>query len=229
MRLGAGILARLTSGCRCLRAVVVPEHARRRRCIVRVTQDGGVSKRVDILPRVEGLWDSVEDRDTFPFTVPAVRALDQLAFPTPVTFLVGENGAGKSTIVKAIAMAAELSPEGGNRDIRLSTLGSESTLVDYLRLAFGTRPPSAFFLRAETWFSTAAAYQGLMHHRGLDARSHGEQVIDGEPAVSGLSCCRHQAPLWACAGASRCLRQRGSGTCGHDRSQAEVDACAAEG
>ena len=39
--------------------------------------------------------------DSYPFSVPAVRHLDELRFPTPATFFVGENGSGKSTLLEA--------------------------------------------------------------------------------------------------------------------------------
>jgi len=133
---------------------------------------------VDILRRAEVLWDTVGDPDAFPFALPAVRGLDGLGFPTPVTFLVGENGSGKSTVVEALAAVAGLSPEGGNRDIRVATRGTESPLADHLRLIFGTRPRSAFFLRSETFFHVAGVYAGLLGRGDLGARSHGEAVID---------------------------------------------------
>ena len=38
----------------------------------------------------------------FPWNVP-VAALDSLEFDTPVTFFVGENGSGKSTVLEGIA------------------------------------------------------------------------------------------------------------------------------
>jgi predicted ATPase len=46
--------------------------------------------------------------DVWPFTVPAIRAMaaeSGLKLTSPVTFLVGENGSGKSTIIEAIAEA----------------------------------------------------------------------------------------------------------------------------
>jgi len=44
-------------------------------------------------------------RDLWPFTMPVVAQIieDGLEFTAPVTFLVGDNGSGKSTIVEAIA------------------------------------------------------------------------------------------------------------------------------
>lgn len=39
----------------------------------------------------------------YPFSVPALASLDQLAFKTPITFLAGENGSGKSTLLEGLA------------------------------------------------------------------------------------------------------------------------------
>ena len=41
----------------------------------------------------------------FPYTVPVIQNLDELTFSKPVTFLVGENGSGKSTFLEALACA----------------------------------------------------------------------------------------------------------------------------
>ena len=51
----------------------------------------------------------------YPFSVPAVRTLDGLDLDVPVTFLVGENGSGKSTVLEALAIACEL-PSVGEAD-----------------------------------------------------------------------------------------------------------------
>lgn len=46
--------------------------------------------------------DKVPGFDRFPFSLPAIRALDELDVHPAVTFLVGENGSGKSTLIEAI-------------------------------------------------------------------------------------------------------------------------------
>ncbi|MCU1492243.1 MAG: hypothetical protein JWO62_7 [Acidimicrobiaceae bacterium] len=76
---------------------------------------------VPVLVALELLWDGVEDRDSFPFTIPAVRSLDRLALDQPVVFLVGENGSGKSTLIEGIAVAAGFGPEGGRRGLQFET------------------------------------------------------------------------------------------------------------
>lgn len=43
--------------------------------------------------------------DSYPFSLPIIKSLDKIIFHPKVTFLVGENGTGKSTILEAIAAA----------------------------------------------------------------------------------------------------------------------------
>lgn len=49
--------------------------------------------------------DKVESFDKYPFSLKAVREMDRIEFHPNVTFIVGENGSGKSTILEAIATA----------------------------------------------------------------------------------------------------------------------------
>jgi predicted ATPase len=90
---------------------------------------------------------------TFPFTVPAVRGLGTLQFPSAVTFFVGENGSGKSTVLEGIAAAARL-PAVGSADLaRDATLHAARTLGKAFHLTWeGGRSRRGFFLRAEDFF-----------------------------------------------------------------------------
>ena len=55
--------------------------------------------------------DSIKSFDEYPFSIPVVRHLDTLSFHPGVTFLVGENGTGKSTLLEALAIALGLNAE----------------------------------------------------------------------------------------------------------------------
>ena len=89
---------------------------------------------------------------TFPFSVPAVRALETLELPTAVTFFVGENGSGKSTLLEGIAAAVGL-PTVGSESVRDdATLGAQRALAKQLRLSWNQRTRRGFFLRAEDFF-----------------------------------------------------------------------------
>ena len=129
--------------------------------------------------------DEVDDFDAYPFSIPAIRQLDELQIDPHVTLFAGENGSGKSTLVEAIAVAAGFNAEGGSRNVTVSTRASHSVLHKHLRLVRGTRrPKTGYFLRAESFFNVATyiedlrdpginqAYGGALHEK-----SHGESFL----------------------------------------------------
>jgi predicted ATPase len=128
--------------------------------------------------------DAVEDFDAYPFSIPAIHELDELALDPQVTFFAGENGSGKSTLAEAIALAAGFNPEGGSRHVKASTRDSQSPLHRHLRLVKGTRKfRDGYFLRAESFFNVATYIEGLegglvpYGGRSLHEQSHGESFI----------------------------------------------------
>lgn len=58
------------------------------------------------------LRDRVPSFDEYPFAIPAIRSLDRIDFHPAVTFFVGENGTGKSTLLEALALAEGFNAEG---------------------------------------------------------------------------------------------------------------------
>jgi predicted ATPase len=89
---------------------------------------------------------------TFPFSVPVVRALESIELPSAVTFFVGENGSGKSTLLEGIAAATGL-PTVGSESVRDDdTLAAQRALGNALRLSWKRRTHKGFFLRAEDFF-----------------------------------------------------------------------------
>jgi len=93
-----------------------------------------------------------KDESAFPFTVPAIRSLDALDVGTAVTFFVGENESGKSTLLEGIAAAAKLPAVGSADMARDETLAAQRRLADSLRLSWTRRATRGFFLRAEDFF-----------------------------------------------------------------------------
>jgi predicted ATPase len=91
-------------------------------------------------------------RDAFPFSVPAVRTLPTLTFDTPVTFLVGENGSGKSTILESLALACKLPTVGSAEGVADATLSAQHALAQALQVVWDRKTPRGFFLRAEDFF-----------------------------------------------------------------------------
>lgn len=124
------------------------------------------------------------DYDIWPFTIPAVRAIDEIRFGPGVTFFVGENGSGKSTVLEAIASAMGFSPEGGTLNVRLKTVDSVSSLHEAIKLSRNARttPWDQYYLRAESFFNLATymdetGYLMTYGGRSLHQQSHGEAFM----------------------------------------------------
>jgi predicted ATPase len=118
--------------------------------------------------------------------IPAVRSLvEEHLELEPVTFLVGENGSGKSTLVEALAIACDLNAEGGSRIAKFSTRPSHARLHRALVLDRAeVRPVNGFFLRAESFYNVATAFEGDgaarmedVYERPLHEQSHGESFL----------------------------------------------------
>jgi predicted ATPase len=127
--------------------------------------------------------DAAIDFDRYPFSIPAVRDMANIDFHPNVTFFVGENGSGKSTVLEALALALGFGSEGGTLNVRLQTTESVSSLHESLRLARGVpKPRDGYFLRAETFFNLAtymdeADYLGGYGGKSLHRQSHGESFM----------------------------------------------------
>lgn len=80
--------------------------------------DDGFVKAVRLLT----LDDQPEQRAGYPWDLPAIAALYRgLVLHEKVTYLIGENGSGKSTMLEAIAVAAGMNAEGGSSNFAFST------------------------------------------------------------------------------------------------------------
>ncbi|MGH9042016.1 MAG: AAA family ATPase [Acidimicrobiia bacterium] len=118
----------------------------------------------------------------YALALPAVAKMGELPLDPGVTFLVGANGSGKSTILEGIAVAAGLNAEGGSRNFRFGTKATHSTLHEHLVLTRTGKPRTDFFLRAESFYNVATEIDtlGLYDSYGgssLHARSHGESFL----------------------------------------------------
>lgn len=118
--------------------------------------------------------DDLPSRNTFPFNLPVIRTFQKLNFHPNITYIVGENGMGKSTLLEGIAVAMGFNPEGGTRNFNFSSYDSHSNLDNYLRVARGViRPEDSFFFRAETFYNVSTNIEEMDAEPG-----GGGKVID---------------------------------------------------
>jgi predicted ATPase len=125
------------------------------------------------------------DRACYPFCVPVIKNLKDIHFPTQVTFLVGENGTGKSTLFEALAQKIGFGPEGGSKNIAFKT-SAENTysaaqiLAEQFTLSWRQKPYDGYFFRAESFYNVVnyldSMPDGSRSYGGksLHEQSHGE-------------------------------------------------------
>ncbi len=135
--------------------------------------------------------DRIGSFEQYPYSLPVFRYLDTLQLHPAVTFFIGENGTGKSTLLESMAIAAGFNAEGGSRNMRFSTRESHSPLHDFLSLRRSLkRPRDGYFLRAESFFNVATEIEHLdavpalappiinsYGSRSLHEQSHGESFL----------------------------------------------------
>ncbi len=122
----------------------------------------------------------------YPYDLPVVRALrgEPLRFHPRMTYLVGENGTGKSTLLEAVATVLGFNPEGGSRNLRFSTNDTHSDLDEHLHVSKGKRPRRGYFVRSESFYNLATAIDEIdpaivdsYGGRSLHVLSHGESFL----------------------------------------------------
>jgi predicted ATPase len=102
------------------------------------------------------------DNSAYPFSLPAVKNLENLKLSNNITFFVGENGTGKSTLLEAIAVNYGFNPEGGSKNFSFSTMTTHSELYKHITLVKGiSRPKDGYFLRAESFYNVATEIEKL--------------------------------------------------------------------
>lgn len=115
--------------------------------------------------------------------IPSIAGVEHLTFHKPITFFVGENGSGKSTMLEAIAVSYGFNPEGGTRNYSFSTYDSHSELCNAIRLARGYKKAGwGYFLRAESFYNVATAEEEYSKEPGgipqyFHQKSHGESFL----------------------------------------------------
>jgi predicted ATPase len=137
------------------------------------------------------------DADHFPFTVPIICSLPTLNFTTSVTFLVGENGSGKSTFLEAVASAADSIAVGSDELDRDTSLANVGKLGKVLKLTWSKRTRNGFFLRAEDYFGYAKRLARIRQELEQEVREIDEEYKDRSAYARSLARMAHMGQLHA--------------------------------
>jgi predicted ATPase len=126
-------------------------------------------------------------REAYPFNQLLFQQQDRLEFTAPLTFFVGENGTGKSTLMKAICQKSGIHIWRDENMARYKHNPYEQQLQNYLSLEWmaGRVPGSYFgsdifeyFTRAlDEWAATDAGQLRYFGGESLLTKSHGQSLM----------------------------------------------------
>ncbi len=128
------------------------------------------------------LFENKISRESYLCELPMIKYLTengQISLNSNVTFFVGENGTGKSTLLEAIAVAYGFNAEGGSRNFNFSTNETHSELWEHITLGKKGFPKDGFFLRAESLYNVATNIDEMDSEPSFDPL-----VIEGYGGVS---------------------------------------------
>ena len=131
------------------------------------------------------VFDGELSEDSYLKNVAAIQFLEkskEINIGKSVTFFVGDNGTGKSTLLEAIAVASRLNPEGGSMEHTFSTNDTHSELHKALTVVKSNYPKDKFFLRNESVYNLASYLEetGGARYSMIEAhkKSHGESFLE---------------------------------------------------
>jgi predicted ATPase len=139
------------------------------------------------LQEIKLLFHKYPSEERYPFNLPLLKATRNLTFPSSITLLAGENGTGKSTLLKALARSCGIHIWEMEQRRRLSRSPHEENLHNYLSLTWSSDSVPGSYFSSEIFRDFASALDefaisdpGMLRYfggRSLVNQSHGESLL----------------------------------------------------
>jgi predicted ATPase len=123
--------------------------------------------------------DDVPASAGYPFDIEVLRQTRQIEFPAPVTFFVGDNGTGKSTLLRAMTRKCGIFIWGERKDMSRN----EERFLDTLSIEWHNGPVPGSLFSSELFFNFSRivdddeAMRSFFGGKLFGAQSHGEGLI----------------------------------------------------
>ncbi|WP_194766247.1 AAA family ATPase [Tamlana sp. I1] len=112
----------------------------------------------------------------FPYDVPAIKYAKNIDLTSNITFLVGENGTGKSTLLETLACRLQL-PHIDGSSYSKNSFDAAKTLLPFLELTWNIERSVGFFFRAEDF----GDYLNSVHRTGVEIQNKMGDMPDSIP------------------------------------------------
>ena len=103
------------------------------------------------LKKLRLLHDKFPIKDRYPFNLEILRKTREITFNHPVTFFIGENGSGKSTILRAIAEKCGIYIWTGMERTRHTFNPYENMLYTAIEVEWRNRMVAGSFFSSQTF------------------------------------------------------------------------------
>ena len=100
------------------------------------------------MPYISSFSINSDRTNPFPYDVNAVKFAKNIDLSAPITFIIGDNGTGKSTLLETLAIRPQL-PHMDGVGYYKNGFKAARTLTPYLELQWNIEKSRGFFFRAE--------------------------------------------------------------------------------
>jgi predicted ATPase len=131
--------------------------------------------------------DLFPENESYPFNLPGLISSFQINLRTPITFFVGENGTGKSTLLSATAKACGIHIWHDEARSRFGNNPHEKNLYRYINVGWKNQAvPGSFFGSdifmhfaevLDSWASSDPKQLDYFGGRSLTTLSHGQSLM----------------------------------------------------
>ncbi|MEJ2096007.1 MAG: AAA family ATPase [Deltaproteobacteria bacterium] len=131
--------------------------------------------------------DRYPSQDHYPFNLEIFAKTGTIHFQSPITFFVGENGTGKSTLLEAICRGSGFHIWSGIKRTRFDVNPYEDTLYRYISLQWANgRVPGSFFAsdifrnfakNLDEWSALDPGMLAYFGGKSLMSQSHGQSLM----------------------------------------------------